>query len=82
MSVYSPEFIRAIPKTDLHLHLDGSVRINTLIELAHAAGVHLPAADEAGLRALVCKDKYNNLEDYLQGFHLTTAVMQLSLIHI
>lgn len=76
MSVYSPEFIRAIPKTDLHLHLDGSVRINTLIELAHAAGVHLPAADEAGLRALVFKDKYNNLEDYLQGFHLTTAVMQ------
>jgi adenosine deaminase len=28
------EFIRRIPKTDLHLHLDGSLGIPTLIELA------------------------------------------------
>ena len=76
MSVYSNEFIKAIPKTDLHLHLDGSLRINTLIELANAMGVKLPATDEAGLRTLVFKDKYLNLEDYLQGFHLTTAVMR------
>ena len=30
----TPEFIRQIPKTDLHVHLDGSLRIPTLIELA------------------------------------------------
>lgn len=76
MSAFSPEFIKAIPKTDLHLHLDGSLRVSTLIELAHAAGVQLPADDEPGLRALVFKDKYANLEDYLRGFGLTTAVMQ------
>jgi len=28
------EFLQAIPKTDLHVHLDGSLRINTLIEIA------------------------------------------------
>lgn len=76
MSWFTPEFIRAIPKTDLHLHLDGSLRIDTLIELAKEAGVALPAEDEAGLRELVFKDRYNSLEEYLRGFGLTTAVMQ------
>ena len=27
----TPEFIRRIPKSDLHLHLDGSLRLKTLI---------------------------------------------------
>ena len=76
MSCFSTEFIKAIPKTDLHLHLDGSLRISTLIKLAHDAGVTLPAQDEKGLRELVFKDKYQNLEEYLRGFALTTAVMQ------
>ena len=31
---HSEDFLRAIPKTDLHVHLDGSIRITTLIELA------------------------------------------------
>ena len=34
MSKFSEEFLKAIPKTDLHLHLDGSVRMETLIEMA------------------------------------------------
>ncbi len=76
MSIFTPELIKAIPKTDLHLHLDGSLRVSTLIELANVAGVELPAEDEQGLRALVFKDKYNNLEEYLRGFGLTCAVMQ------
>ena len=75
MSCFTAEFIKAIPKTDLHLHLDGSLRISTLIELAHEAGVALPAQDEKGLRELVFKDKYQSLEEYLRGFSLTTAVM-------
>ena len=76
MSRFPAEFIQAIPKTDLHLHLDGSLRIGTLIDLAQEAGVALPAQDEKGLRERVFKDKYQNLEEYLQGFALTTAVMQ------
>jgi len=28
------EFIKKLPKTDLHVHLDGSVRIETIIDLA------------------------------------------------
>lgn len=34
---YSPEFIRAMPKADLHLHLDGSLRPSGLIEIPNAA---------------------------------------------
>ncbi len=30
----SSDFVRAIPKTDLHVHLDGSLRLATLIEPA------------------------------------------------
>ena len=50
MTRFSDEFLRALPKTDLHLHLDGSLRIETLIELAHDAGVALPAETVQGLR--------------------------------
>ena len=76
MTRFSDEFLRALPKTDLHLHLDGSLRIETLIELAHDAGVALPAETVQGLRETVFKDQYASLEEYLRGFALTTAVMQ------
>lgn len=76
MSRFSSAFIKAIPKTDLHLHLDGSLRIDTLIELARSAGVSLPGETAQDLRATVFKDRYASLEEYLRGFSLTTAVMQ------
>jgi adenosine deaminase len=69
-------FIQAIPKTDLHLHLDGSLRIPTLIEMARQHRVKLPSYTEDGLRRLVFKDKYANLPEYLRGFAYTCAVMQ------
>ncbi len=72
----TPEFIRAIPKSDLHLHLDGSLRLKTLIELAREAKVKLPSNTEAGLRKLVFKDAYKDLPEYLHGFMYTCAVLQ------
>jgi len=70
------EFIEKLPKTDLHVHLDGSIRIPTLIELAKETRVDLPSYTEEGLRETVFKDEYANLGEYLKGFGLTTAVMQ------
>ena len=32
--IITDSFLKEIPKTDLHLHLDGSLRLTTLIELA------------------------------------------------
>ena len=69
-------FLDRIPKTDLHLHLDGSLRVSTLIELAKSSGVALPSETEEGLFELVFKEKYKDLPDYLQGFGLTCAVLQ------
>jgi adenosine deaminase len=69
-------FLNKIPKTDIHVHLDGSLRLSTLIELAKQAKVELPSYEETGLRETVFKDKYNDLPDYLRGFSYTCAVMQ------
>lgn len=70
------EFIEKIPKTDLHLHLDGSIRLSTLIQLAQENDIPLPAHTEKELRAKVFKSKYQNLEEYLQGFTYIGAVLQ------
>jgi adenosine deaminase len=70
------ELLRALPKTDLHVHLDGSLRLPTLIELAAARGVALPSQTESGLRELVFKDRYANLLEYLEGFQYTCGVLQ------
>ena len=67
--------IRKLPKTDLHVHLDGSLRPSTLIALAKERKVKLPAWSEAGLYKKVFKDKYQDLPDYLTGFAYTCSVM-------
>lgn len=69
-------FIREIPKADLHVHLDGSLRLSTLIELAKQEKVKLPSYEEAGLKELIFKPKYSSLADYLKGFMYTCAVLQ------
>ena len=74
----SDSLIQALPKTDLHVHLDGSIRIPTLIELARAHGVALPTTSEEGLRELVFKKSYSSLVEYLAGFEYTVAVLQTS----
>ncbi len=71
----SADFIRRIPKTDLHVHLDGSLRLPTLIELAKQEQVKLPSYEAAGLHETVFKDQYQDLPDYLKGFAYTCGVM-------
>ena len=70
------DFVKALPKTDLHVHLDGSIRPATLIDLAREYGVELPSYTEAGLRDLVFKERYANLSEYLTGFAYTVSVLQ------
>ena len=76
MSKITEKIIRKLPKTDLHLHLDGSLRLPTLIEMAKAEGVELPSYEEDGLNKLVFKERYANLGEYLTGFAYTVGVLQ------
>ena len=72
----SSELIRALPKTDLHVHLDGSLREQTLIELAKERNVSLPSNTVEGLNETVFRAQYANLAEYLHGFQYTCAVLQ------
>jgi len=69
------ELIQAVPKSDLHTHLDGSMRVVTLIELAREQGVVLPSYEVAGMNELVFKPAYKNLTEYLVCFDYTCAVL-------
>ncbi|MFA5089196.1 MAG: adenosine deaminase family protein, partial [Candidatus Omnitrophota bacterium] len=62
------ELILKLPKTDLHLHLSGSIRLGTLIELARDSGVKLPSYTESGLRETVFTGQFECLEEYLECF--------------
>ncbi|MDD4100726.1 MAG: adenosine deaminase [Candidatus Cloacimonetes bacterium] len=71
------ELIEKLPKTDLHVHLDGSVRLQTIIDLAHEGGIKLPTTDVEELRKLiVCGDHTVSLDDYLRGFDIVNLVLQ------
>lgn len=73
----TPEkLLKALPKSDLHVHLDGSLRLSSLIEMAEERGVALPSATHEGMRELVFKDFYDSLVEYLEGFGYTTAVLR------
>ena len=49
MVTLNRELVHSLPKTELHCHLDGSLRIKTIIELAEQQGVKLPAHNEQEL---------------------------------
>jgi adenosine deaminase len=72
----STERLTTLPKAELHVHLDGSLRPQTLLELAEERDVALPAKDVDALAAYMVVDDAQNLEDYLARFRLTLAVMQ------
>jgi adenosine deaminase len=67
----------SLPKTDLHVHLDGSLRLETMLELAEQDGVKLPASTTQGLHeAIGVGRNCGSLEEYLRGFAITLSVMQ------
>ena len=76
MPFYSAEFIKEMPKSDLHLHLDGSLRLDSLIEMARSSKIQLPSDTVQGMHELVFKERYANLGEYLHGFQYTCAVLR------
>lgn len=71
------EFILQLPKTDLHVHLDGSLRYKTIFDLAKNQKVELPAKSEEELKKIVsCTEACTSLDQYLRGFAITLSVLQ------
>lgn len=70
------ELIARLPKAELHLHFDGSLRPATMLELARDAGVELPATDPESLARSMLVQDARNLEDYLARFDITVSLLQ------
>jgi adenosine deaminase len=70
------ELIGRLPKAELHVHLDGSLRPETMVDLARKAKVALPSYDPEPLRRFMLVDDAANLQDYLDRFDLTIPLLQ------
>ena len=70
------DHLRRIPKAELHCHLDGSVRPETLLELGREYKVPMPRNSTEELRDFMLVSDAKSLEDYLKRFEVTVSVMQ------
>jgi len=64
--------LKAMPKIDLHRHLEGSLRLGTLTQIAREHGIDVPVATTSQLRPLVqvTKNDPANLEHFLTKFEV------------
>jgi len=64
------------PKIDLHRHLDGNIRLSTILELAEIHGIELPSRDEDGLRPhVVVTTPQPGLLAFLEKFRWMVEVL-------
>jgi len=66
-------YLEAAPKAELHVHLEGAIRPQTLLELARRNRVALPATDLAGLREWFA---YRNFQHFVEIFGLVSECLQ------
>ena len=71
------ELFQQLPKTDLHVHLDGSLRLGTIIDIAQKEQVELPSFEPDKLRKAMNLGRHcGSLVEYLKAFDVTLRVMQ------
>ena len=72
----SKDVLRRWPKAELHVHLDGCLRPQTMLELARAQGIRLPADTPDALAEALHVKHAKSLEEYLTKYEITLSVMQ------
>lgn len=71
--------INKLPKIELHCHLDGSVRVDTIIDIAKKEGIKLDSYERCDVEKLVqVPNDCTSLNEYLKRFDLPNKVMQSS----
>jgi adenosine deaminase len=69
------EFIKSLPKTDLHCHIDGSMRPETILQLAIQDKIDVPTKNFEEFKKYVqVDDSCDSLKDYLEKFDLPLKV--------
>ena len=66
------QLIRALPKAELHIHIEGSLEPELMFELAQRNGVKLPYPDVAAIRAAY---EFNCLQDFLDLYYQGMSVL-------
>ncbi|EKN63724.1 adenosine deaminase [Neobacillus bataviensis LMG 21833] len=69
--------IAALPKIELHCHLDGSLRPNTILDIAKKEGIKLTSLEPEELqKELIAPLECESLDEYLERFTIPNLVMQ------
>ena len=69
--------INNLPKIELHCHLDGSLRVETVIELAKKENIQLDSYDYDYVKNLLTvEEDCDSLDEYLKRFDLPNEVIQ------
>ncbi|MBI9066551.1 MAG: adenosine deaminase [Salinivirgaceae bacterium] len=77
MTKLTREFVHSLPKAELHCHLDGSMRVDTILDLAKQNKVKLPKDNlEELTEYLNVGMDCQSLEEYLKVFDVTCSVLQ------
>jgi adenosine deaminase len=66
------QLIQALPKAELHIHIEGSLEPEMMFELARRNGVELPYPDVAAIRAAY---EFNCLQDFLDLYYQGMSVL-------
>jgi adenosine deaminase len=66
-------FARRMPKAEMHVHLEGSIRPATLLQLARRNNVRLPAHDMQGLRGFY---RFRDFGHFIEVYEVITGCLR------
>lgn len=66
----------SLAKTELHCHLDGSLSLPIIRQLADMGNIELPASDEELKHHVTAPAHCENLLDYLEAFDYIRPLLQ------